>query len=315
MPDTPQPLLFTDPCFLDHQTGDHPESPARLQAISRRLAGAAVTARFDRGTIRQATTAELERVHTPRHVAEMQRLCAQAPGRIEADTVVSAQSYRVALQAAGSALSAVDAALGEQPRRALCLARPPGHHAVADGPMGFCLFNNVAVAAAHARAQHHLERVLVVDFDVHHGNGTQDIFYESGHVHFVSVHRSPFYPGTGAAHETGRGAGQGCIFNLPLKFGTPRREFLARFERLLTDAATKCRPQLVLLSAGFDAHAADPVGSLGLESEDYQPLTRLVVDVAKQHCAGRLVSLLEGGYNVDKLAECIEIHMQELLAG
>jgi acetoin utilization deacetylase AcuC-like enzyme len=181
--------------------------------------------------------------------------------------------------------------------------------------MGFCLFNNVAVAAAHARAQHHLERVLVVDFDVHHGNGTQDIFYESGHVHFVSVHRSPFYPGTGAAHETGRGAGQGCIFNLPLKFGTPRREFLARFERLLTDAATKCRPQLVLLSAGFDAHAADPVGSLGLESEDYQPLTRLVVDVAKQHCAGRLVSLLEGGYNVDKLAECVEIHMQELLAG
>jgi acetoin utilization deacetylase AcuC-like enzyme len=178
--------------------------------------------------------------------------------------------------------------------------------------MGFCLFNNVAVAARHALVKHKLNRVLVVDWDVHHGNGTQDIFYDSADAWFFSVHRSPFYPGTGAADETGRGPGLGTKFNLPLKFGTTRKAFREQFQTTLEQAANKCRPELVLISAGFDAHAADPIGSLGLETEDFEPLTKLVVQVAEQYCQGKIVSLLEGGYNVEKLAECVECHMDAL---
>ena len=178
--------------------------------------------------------------------------------------------------------------------------------------MGFCLLNNVAVAAAHARAEHRLDRILIVDFDVHHGNGTQDVFYRDGQVYFFSSHRFPFYPGTGDEDETGAGPGLGAIFNLPVEFGTPRADFLKAFESVLSDAASRCRPQLVLLSAGFDAHREDPIGSLGLENDDFGKLSRLVCDVADAHSQGRLVSLLEGGYNVDRLAECVDLHAGEL---
>jgi acetoin utilization deacetylase AcuC-like enzyme len=181
--------------------------------------------------------------------------------------------------------------------------------------MGFCLFNNVALAAAHAVQKHELGRVLVVDFDVHHGNGTQDIFYESPAVYFFSIHRYPFYPGTGAAHETGTGAGLGTKFNVPVPFGTARKTYLEQFQTTLEQAATRARPELILISAGFDAHRADPVGSLGLETEDFEPLTRLVVEAADQFCQGRIVSVLEGGYNVHALAESVECHMRALLPG
>jgi acetoin utilization deacetylase AcuC-like enzyme len=180
--------------------------------------------------------------------------------------------------------------------------------------MGFCLFNNVAVAAAHARAQHQLDRVLIVDWDVHHGNGTQDIFYEDGQVHFLSVHRYPFYPGTGAADETGAGKGLGAIHNVPLKFGSSRAKFRDAFRSALEKQAEHCKPDLVLISAGFDAHTDDPIGSLGLESEDFATLTQNVIDVASVHCQGRVVSLLEGGYDLDALAESVEIHLAGLLA-
>jgi acetoin utilization deacetylase AcuC-like enzyme len=179
--------------------------------------------------------------------------------------------------------------------------------------MGFCLFNNIAVAAAHARVAHGLERVLIVDWDVHHGNGTQDIFYEDGAVHFLSLHRYPFYPGTGAADETGSGRGLGTTLNFPLAFGISRREYISAFATALEEAAGRCRPELILLSAGFDAHAADPVGSLGLESEDFGELTQLIVAAARQYCGGKLVSLLEGGYNVEKLGESVSIHLETML--
>jgi len=179
--------------------------------------------------------------------------------------------------------------------------------------MGFCLFNNVAIAAEHARHKHHLERVLIVDWDVHHGNGTQDTFYESSQVCFFSAHRFPFYPGTGAADETGKGDGLGATFNLPVRFGTPRREYLAAFASTFERALARCKPELILISAGFDAHAADPIGSLGLETEDFHDLTRLLVEAAAQNCGGRIVSVLEGGYNIHALAECVECHMQALV--
>ena len=227
---------------------------------------------------------------------------------------MSRDSYEVACQAAGSAVDAVEQVVAGKYRRALCLIRPPGHHALQQAPMGFCLFNNVAVAARHAVDRLGLSRVLIVDWDVHHGNGTQDAFYSDGQVHFFSSHRSPFYPGTGAAEETGTGQGLGTIFNLPLRFGISRHEFHERFQNMLERAAAHSKPELVLISAGFDAHRADPIGSLGLESEDFSELTRLVVACANQFCGGKIVSLLEGGYDVRALAESVQAHGEELLA-
>jgi acetoin utilization deacetylase AcuC-like enzyme len=180
--------------------------------------------------------------------------------------------------------------------------------------MGFCLFNSAAIAARVALDERQLERVLIVDWDVHHGNGTQDIFYADGRVGFLSVHRWPFYPGTGAADETGTGAGLGTTRNLPVEFGTPRKAFLERFRRELEDFAARIRPQLVLVSAGFDAHGEDPIGSLGLEVEDFAELTKYVLDVAAVHSSGRVVSLLEGGYNPQRLAECVAEHLRGMLS-
>jgi acetoin utilization deacetylase AcuC-like enzyme len=267
-----------------------------------------------KGDVHAAKLPAIERVHSAAYVEEVCAFARAGGGRIEADTVVSPQSYDVALCAAGSALAAVDAVLEGAASNALCLVRPPGHHALANSAMGFCLFNNVAIAARHAIAAHGLERVLIVDWDVHHGNGTQDAFYHDGQVHFFSAHRYPFYPGTGAEDETGAGTGLGTIWNLPLAFGISRSEYHAQFERVLADAAARCRPELMLISAGFDAHALDPIGSLGLESEDFGTLTDRVVEVADEYCQGRVVSLLEGGYNVDALAESVEIHQTRLIA-
>ena len=307
------PLLYTDPRFLEHQTGEHPESPERLRFLRAHLEKIGLAARFERPAVTAATREQVARVHKPAYIAEVERFAAAGGGRIETDTVMSRRSYEAALLAAGAAVSAVDRVLDGPQRRAACLVRPPGHHALAASPMGFCLFNNVAVAAAHARSRG-LERVLIVDWDVHHGNGTQDAFYRDGQVYFLSVHRYPFYPGTGAADETGEGPGLGAIFNLPLRFGVKRTDFLSRFETLLGEAAKRAKPQLVLLSAGFDAHAADPVGSLGLETQDYDPLTALVLDAADQHCGGKFVSLLEGGYHVPILADCVQQHLEVVLA-
>ncbi len=305
-------LLFTHPRFLDHETGSHPERPARLQAIEQMLNSTGLARRCPAGDCRPATDDELTRIHTAEHVAEIIRFAAAGGGPIEADTVVSPASADVARLAAGTACAAVDAVLTGDSPHALVLARPPGHHAVPDAPMGFCLFNNIAVAAAHARMNHGLERVLIVDWDVHHGNGTQDAFYDDPHVTFFSSHRYPFYPGSGARDETGTGRGLGATFNLPLPFGISRKEFKESFAARLTDAADRSRPQLVLISAGFDAHVADPVGSLSLESEDFADLTRFVLDVANTHCEGRIVSLLEGGYNPPMLAESVQAHLETL---
>ncbi len=306
-------LLFADELFEQHDTGRHPESARRLQAITRHLKANELIERCVRGEIRPATREELLLVHTAQHVDQVARFAAEGGGYLDPDTVVSPASNEVAIVAAGTACAAVDAVLAGPERRALALVRPPGHHALSGHAMGFCLFNNIAVAAAHAREVHHLERVLIVDWDVHHGNGTQDIFYEDGSIHFLSLHRYPFYPGTGAADETGTGAGLGATFNVPLAFGISRRDYIAAFTSALEDASQRCRPELILLSAGFDAHAADPVGSLGLESEDFGELTELIIDAANQNCGGRLVSLLEGGYNVEKLGESVSIHLQSLL--
>jgi acetoin utilization deacetylase AcuC-like enzyme len=307
-------LLYLDDRFLKHDTGAHPESPARLKAIRRRLESSGLLDHVVRPEFAAATDADVHRVHTARHTAALREAAAAGGGRVETDTVMSPESADVAWLAAGAAVDAVERVIRGEDKSALCLARPPGHHALPDGPMGFCLLANVAIAARVAVQRLGLNRVLIVDWDVHHGNGTQDVFYEDEHVGFFSSHRFPFYPGTGRKIETGRGAGLGTTFNLPLEYGIERREFLSAFESVLTKAADRIKPELVLLSAGFDAHAEDPVGSLSLETEDFEPLTRLVQQVADTHANGRLVSLLEGGYHVDRLAECVELHLRKLLS-
>lgn len=307
-------LLFRSPLFQQHLTGRHPESPQRLVAIESELQRTGLIDRCTQGPDRDASIEELARIHDRAYISTVSRFAEQGGGRIEDDTVVSRQSYAAATRAAGAALSAVDAVLTNQDRTALCLVRPPGHHALTKSAMGFCLFNNVALAAEHALRVHDLERVLIVDWDVHHGNGTQDMFYERDDVWFFSAHRFPFYPGTGDRDETGTSRGLGATCNLPVKFGTSRRDYLTAFTSALTDFASRCRPQLMLLSAGFDAHREDPIGSLGLETEDFETLTRVVQQLATHYCEGRIVSLLEGGYHVDRLAECVALHLKTLLA-
>jgi acetoin utilization deacetylase AcuC-like enzyme len=207
----------------------------------------------------------------------------------------------------------VERVVKQDARQALCLVRPPGHHALHDSAMGFCLFNHVAIAARTAVAELGLDRVLIVDWDVHHGNGTQDAFWEDEQIGFLSIHRWPFYPGTGAADETGAGRGAGTTLNLPTHYGVSRREFRERFQTGLERMVEKLRPQRVIVSAGFDAHAADPIGSLGLEEEDFAMLTELVQQAADSYAEGRLVSVLEGGYNLDVLPRCVEAHLRQLL--
>ncbi len=309
-------LLYCDPLFLQHETGRHPENPNRLRAIEERLAQTGLANRCTVGTFEPLRAEALARVHDPALAEAARQVTEAGGGYLDVDTIVSPESFRVAQAAACACAAAVDAVLRGVDRTALCLVRPPGHHATPNRSMGFCLFNNVALAAAQARIAHGLTRILIVDWDVHHGNGTQDIFYEDPEVFFFSIHRfgHGFYPGTGAKDETGRGRGMGTTFNEPIRYGTSVKEYHSRFAAALEKAAAKIRPELVLLSAGFDAHAEDPIGSLGLAAEDFGILTRQVLEVARTHAGGRLVSCLEGGYNLQALAESVQAHLEQLLA-
>lgn len=304
--------LFVDPAFELHDTGDHPENAGRLRAVRRELDRAGFISSCPQGRIQTATVEQVRRVHPDSHLARIRRLALAGGGRLDPDTVVCPLSLDVALKAAGTACEAVHLVASGSSHRALCLIRPPGHHALADRAMGFCLLNNVAVAARHAQQEFDLERILIVDWDVHHGNGTQDIFYTDPHVVYFSIHRFPFYPGTGDADETGSGDGLGATFNVPVRFGTSRNDYFQMFEKGLSAAAERAKPQLVLISAGFDAHRKDPIGSLGLETEDFGRLTELVLNVADTWCDGKVVSLLEGGYDPQALAESVRTHLDTL---
>jgi acetoin utilization deacetylase AcuC-like enzyme len=305
--------LFTDPRMIDHAPPPgHPERPERLRAILQYLDDIGQTASCPAGTVRAATDEELLRVHAPELLELVAATAGRAISQVEVDTWTSTGSALAARLAAGAAVEAVRFVLGEPGRRALCLVRPPGHHARPAQPMGFCLFNHIAVAAAEARDRFELNRVLIVDFDVHHGNGTQEIFYADPRVAFFSIHRYPFYPGTGAQEETGTGPGLGFTMNLPIRFGTPRAAYHETFRRGLEMFAARVRPELVLISAGFDAHADDPIGGLGLENQDFRRLTREIVAVAETHARGRIVSVLEGGYELGTLPVCVALHLEAL---
>jgi acetoin utilization deacetylase AcuC-like enzyme len=305
--------IFTDTRMLEHRPPrTHPERPERLQAILRHLSRIGIMNTSPLGSVRPASNEEISLVHSPHLLDQVARAEAAGVEQIESDTWLSEGSVESALLAAGASVCAVNSVLDSSRKVAACLVRPPGHHATPSHSMGFCLFNNIAIGAAHAVKNRGLDRVLIVDFDVHHGNGTQDIFFEDPNVAFLSIHRSPFYPGTGAADETGTGPGLGRIKNIPLHYGTSRTEYLDQFRLGLEALADKIRPQLVMISAGFDAHAEDPVGDLGLDTEDYEAITKAIVQVAEVHSEGRIVSVLEGGYNVPILAGCVALHLETL---
>jgi acetoin utilization deacetylase AcuC-like enzyme len=306
-------LLYSDRRFLSHETGDHPESAGRIRPLVGRLKHLGLVAQCRRLEFPPVDRRRLARVHSPSYIDEIWAYAKSGGGHIEVDTVVSPATYEVAMLAAGCVCDATERIVRGEDTQALCLVRPPGHHALTNRAMGFCIFNNVAVAARTAVDELGLDRVLVVDWDIHHGNGTQATFWEDPKVGFLSIHRWPFYPGTGDDDETGSGPGLGTTVNLPVEFGTSRKDYLALLANALTKFADKFKPQMVFLSAGFDAHRRDPVGNLGLESEDFGPLTDLVLDVARTHAGGRLVSVLEGGYNPEVLAECVAVHLGEML--
>jgi acetoin utilization deacetylase AcuC-like enzyme len=304
-------LLYTHSSCLDHDPGTHhPESPARLHAVLAALSGPQF-ARVERREAPEAAIDELLRVHPRRHIEHILNAIPKAGHvALDADTVLSPASGRAALHAAGAVVAAVDAVVGNEADNAFCAVRPPGHHAEPDRAMGFCLFNNAAVGALRARDAHGLERVAVVDFDVHHGNGTQAAFENDAGLFYASTHQYPLYPGTGAASETG----VGNIVNMPLRPMSGSAEFRRAFNERILPALDEFQPRLVIVSAGFDAHRDDPLAQLLLEESDYEWVTEKLVALAGRHAQGRLVSTLEGGYDLAALGASVAAHLRILMA-
>ncbi len=308
--------LVYHPAYLDHDMGaGHPESPNRLRAIMQQLEQSGTADRLTRIEPRKAEDEWITQIHTAAYL-EMLKAEAPATGRVslDADTAMSPGSLTAAYLAAGGALAAVDAILSKKVDHVFCAVRPPGHHAEAGHAMGFCLFNNVAIAARYAQKRYGLSRILIVDWDVHHGNGTQHSFEEDPSVLFFSTHQFPHYPGTGRATERGRGAGEGFTINVPMEAGEGDEEYRAVFQKTLVPAADAFKPEFVIISAGFDAHQDDPLAGMGLTEEGYEDLTGIVAGIAKRHANGRILSSLEGGYHLTSLASSVDRHIQALLA-
>jgi acetoin utilization deacetylase AcuC-like enzyme len=304
-------LLYTHPACLDHDTGPgHPECSDRLRAVI----GALETEEFallERRLAPRASLDQIAAVHDRRYVeAVFEAIPAQGYVLLDGDTTASPGSGEAALRAAGAVVAAIDAVIGGEAANAFCAVRPPGHHAESDQAMGFCLFNNVAIGAAHARQAHGLERVAVVDFDVHHGNGTQHMFERDPGLFYASTHQWPLYPGTGAPEE--RGCGN--ILNVPLPPGAGSAEFRDAMSQQVLPALDQFQPDLVIVSAGFDAHAADPLAMLELVESDYAWVTKALADLAQAHCGGRLVSALEGGYDLAALSRSAAAHVRSLMS-
>lgn len=318
--------LIYDPIFLEHITPKkHPEHPQRVEMAIGMLEALNWLKRDGLVQLapRAATIEELAAVHEREYIREVEEASRQAAqeearsGRktlfFATDTYVSAKSYEAALKAAGAPLVAIDAVMKGEVDNAYCLVRPPGHHAVAESAMGFCLFNNVAVAARYALDHHKLERVMIIDYDVHHGNGTQEMFYDDPRVLYFSTHQAPFYPGTGLADERGEGAGLGTTINVPLPAETGFDAYEAVFRQVMAPAADRFDPQLILVSAGFDAHWTDPIGNMHLSTAAFAKLNQIIIDLAGQICQGRLVMVQEGGYNLEATGSCVATCVNLLL--
>lgn len=303
--------FFLHPSSPLHDTGwNHPEHQGRMRALASTVGKDMLTLHGHVGQFEPGMASEDDvlRVHSAGHLAQVRRACRMAEERdtivaLDPDTKVSSASWEAALGSAGAGIEAARSVVEGRIRNAFVATRPPGHHATPDRPMGFCLINNIAVTARWLQAAGHAERVLIVDWDVHHGNGTQDVFYADPDVFYLSLHQSPHYPGSGAATERGSGEGEGTTLNVPLPAGTSRRDYRTAFDGALEDVTDGFRPDFVLVSAGFDVMAGDPLGGMLLETDDLHAITRRLVDVAEERCGGRVVTFLEGGYVPKRLGE------------
>jgi len=307
--------LVLDPVFKKHDTGPgHPERIGRYTAITDRLTKSGLAKELIAVPTREATNEELSLAHHPLYVELAVREITEGKQVLSTgDTSVCEHSLDVAKRAAGAAMNAVDLVMKGKLANAFCAVRPPGHHATPSRGMGFCVFNNVAVAARYAQKKHGIKRVAILDWDVHHGNGTQDIFYEDDSVYFFSTHQWPLYPGTGKASERGKGKGEGNTLNCPFPAGSGMKEIGGAFRDQLEPALDKFKPELIILSAGFDSRIDDPLGGFTLTDANFSDLTKHVMAMADKHAQGRLISCLEGGYNVDGLASAAESHVRALM--
>jgi acetoin utilization deacetylase AcuC-like enzyme len=303
--------IVFDPIFLKHDPGPmHPESPQRLIAVQEAIKSLDIP--ISGISARPATRQELALVHSPKYIERILDMKVNELTYLDPDTAISPRSQEAALKAAGGVIEAVDKIMQGDLKRAFCAVRPPGHHAERDQAMGFCIFNNIAIGAAHALSRRHLSRIAIVDWDLHHGNGTQKAFYDTDEVLYISLHEYPFYPGSGRETEKGEGKGLGYTINLPQVAGSSDDDYRNAFQEIIIPALDNYRPELIMISAGFDAHRDDPLGDLYLSTELYGEMTAVLVEMAKQHSKGRVVSVLEGGYNLQALRDSVTIHLKEL---
>lgn len=303
--------IISSDIFKDHDTSEmkdtgkyiHPESPQRIDSIIDYIKDKEVWTKAIKLPVRKITDEELYKVHTPEYVSSLIEFCKKGGGRIDEDTVTCINSYEVARIAAGSVLEAVDHVMQNRLKKVFCIIRPPGHHALSDSTMGFCLFSNISLGTVYALSKYNLERVMILDWDAHHGNGTEKIFYQSKNVFTVSWHQGNFWPFTGEYTDIGKDEGQGYNLNIPIPASFTDEIFIETFEKLVIPAARKYKPQLIFLAAGYDAHYSDTVSGLNATSPLYDYLSKKVVDLSEELCDGKLISCLEGGYNLDALAQ------------
>jgi acetoin utilization deacetylase AcuC-like enzyme len=303
------------PIYEKHDTGPgHPEMPSRYRVVIDALQNdARLWSSLTEITPEKAAQGLIQAAHTKDHFKRVEGAFANGLDRLDMDTTISMKSFDASLYAAGGAISAVDAVMSGEVRNAFGAVRPPGHHATAESTMGFCIFNNVAVAARYAQNKYkEIENVAIIDWDVHHGNGTQGIFYSDPSVFFFSMHQYPWYPGTGSYGEIGQGKGLGSTMNLPVKAYTKAQDQNAAFEAAIEEIGSKMKPDMIFISAGFDAHRSDPLGQLQLEDPDYVRMTRVMMKWADEACEGRIVSCMEGGYNLETLGETVRTHVATL---
>ena len=302
-----------DPIYLKHDTGQHVENAKRLEAIISHLEETGLEQQLTLVEPRAASVEEISLVHHEQYISHIQDVAQRGGGWLDADTVMSPDSYEVALYAAGGVIRAAEAVMDGEVGSAFALVRPPGHHATSRQAMGFCLFNNIAIAAEYALARYKLERILIIDFDVHHGNATHETFYDNPHVLYTSTHQYPFYPGTGSVEETGSGEARGATINIPLPAGCGDSEYLQVFEQIIVPAARRFKPQLILVSAGYDTHWADGLALMQVSATGFAQMARIIKGLADELCEGRLVFSLEGGYHLTALAASAKATFDVLL--
>ena len=304
---------ISDPFYLKHKNEPHPENPGRLNAIQKNIESSKYYNNLTLIQPRKATVEDIAKVHDNGYIKSVEDSCQNGVRNLDADTVISIDSYQAALLSAGAGLEALDRILAGTLDNAFCAVRPPGHHAEQNKAMGFCLFNNVGVIARYAQDIKKLEKVFIFDWDVHHGNGTQHSFYKDSSVYYSSIHQYPFYPGTGGVDETGTGDGLGSNLNLPMRAYSCDTDYINAIEHKLIPVIQKFNPDLIIISAGFDAHENDPLAQINLSTECYGKMTQKLMEVANDVCDGRILSMLEGGYDYSALADSVQLHVETLL--